>query len=99
VVHHPQTLTRVLDSVKNVDTVINGHIPISTWNDLRDFRDFNADFVAYAERSLKAGKSVDQAVKEYAVPGRFKGYVANVNPQFGGPKPNLEIAYKELGRR
>ena len=47
----------------------------------------------------KAGKSVDQAVKEYSVPGRFKGYVANVNPQFGGPKPNLEIAYKELGRR
>ena len=69
VVEHPKTLTRLLDSVKNVDTVINGHIPVSTWNDLRDFRDFNADFVAYAERSLKAGKSVDQAVKEYTRAG------------------------------
>jgi hypothetical protein len=84
-----------------VDTVINGHIPVSTWNDLRDFRDFNADFVAYAERSLKAGKSVDQAVKDYSVPARFtsRGFTANINPEFGGPKPNLEIAYKELGRR
>lgn len=99
VVQHPKTLTRVLDGVKNVDTVIMGHIPVGTWNDLREFRDFNADFVAYAERSLKAGKSVEQAVKEYTVPPRFKGYIANVNPAFGGPKPNLEIAYKELGRR
>jgi glyoxylase-like metal-dependent hydrolase (beta-lactamase superfamily II) len=99
VVQHPQTLTKVLDSVKNVDTIINGHIPVSTWSDLRDYRDFNADFVAYAERSLKAGKSVDQAVKDYTVPARFKGYVASANPAFGGPKPNLEIAYKELGRR
>ena len=101
VVEHPKTLSKVLESIKNVDTVINGHIPISTWNDLRDFRDFNADFVAYAERSLKAGKSVDQAVKEYSVPARFtsKGFTANINPQFGGPKPNLEIAFKELGRR
>jgi glyoxylase-like metal-dependent hydrolase (beta-lactamase superfamily II) len=101
VVEHPRTLTKVLDSVKNVDTVINGHIPVSTWNDLRDFRDFNAEFVAYAERSLKAGKSVDQAVKEYTVPPQFtsKGFTANINPAFGGPKPNLEIAYKELGRR
>ena len=99
VVEHPKTLTRVLDGVKNVDTVISGHIPVGTWNDLREFRDFNADFVAYAERSLKAGKSVEQAVKEYTVPPRFKGYVPTVNPEFGGPKPNLEIAYKELGRR
>ncbi len=99
VVGHPQTLTKVLDSVKNVDSIINGHIPVSTWNDLREFRDFNADFVAYAERSLKAGKSVDQAVKEYVVPARFKGYAPSANPAFGGPKPNLEIAYKELGRR
>jgi cyclase len=96
VVEHPKTLTRVLDGVKNVDTVIMGHIPVGTWNDLREFRDFNADFVAYAERSLKAGKSVEQAVKEYTVPPRFKGYVASENPAFGGPKPNLEIAYKEL---
>jgi len=99
VVGHPQTLTRVLDSVKNVDTIINGHIPLSTWNDLREFRDFNADLVAYAERSLKAGKSVAQAVKEYTVPARFKGYTPSANPAFGGPQPNLEIAYKELGRR
>ena len=99
VIEQPKTLAKVVAGVSNVDTIINGHIPVSTWNDLREFRDFNADFVAYAERSLKAGKSVDQAVKEYAVPARFKGYVPSVNPEFGGPKPNLEIAYKELGRR
>jgi cyclase len=99
VVQHPQTLTRVLDSVKNVDSVINGHIPVSTWADLRVFRDFNADFVAYAQRAMKAGKSAEQAAKEYTVPSRFTGYAANVNPDFGGPRPNMDIAYKELARR
>jgi hypothetical protein len=61
------------------------------------FRDFNADFVAYAERAIKAKKSVDQATKEYSVPAKFKGYTPSANPDFGGAKPNLEIAYKELG--
>ena len=99
VVEHPQTLTKVIDGVKDVDTIINGHIPPSTWNDLVTFRDFNADFVAYADRALKAKKSVDQAAKEYTVPAKFTGYKTSENPTFGGAKPNLEIAYKELGAR
>jgi hypothetical protein len=47
----------------------------------------------------QAKKSVDQAAKEYTVPAKFKGYKASENPTFGGAKPNLEIAYKELGGR
>ena len=97
VVEHPKTLTRVIEAVKDVDTIINGHIPVSTWNDMVIFRDFNADFVAYAERAVKAKKSLDQAAQEYVVPAKFKGYKASENPTFGGAKPNLEIAYKELG--
>ena len=99
VVQAPATMSKLIDTVKDVDTIINGHIPISTWNDLVTFRDFNADFVAYAQSAIKAKKSVDQAAKEYTVPAKFKGYKASENPTFGGAKPNLEIAYKELGGR
>jgi glyoxylase-like metal-dependent hydrolase (beta-lactamase superfamily II) len=97
VVEHPKTLTKVIDTVKDVDTIINGHISPSTWTDMVMFRDFNADFVSYAERAIKAKKSIDQAAKEYTVPAKFKGYKVSENPTFGGAKPNLEIAYKELG--
>jgi cyclase len=97
VVEAPKTMTKVIDTVKDVDTIINGHIPVSTWNDLVTFRDFNADFVTYAQNAIKAKKSLDQAAKEYTVPAKFTGYKASENPTFGGAKPNLEIAYKELG--
>ena len=96
VVEQPKTLAKVVASVKNVDTIINGHIPVGTWKDLQEFVSFTSDFVAYAERSLKAGKSAEQAAKEYTVDPKYKGYQASVNPMFGGPQPNLEIAYKEL---
>jgi glyoxylase-like metal-dependent hydrolase (beta-lactamase superfamily II) len=96
VVEQPKTLARAAASVKNVDTIINGHIPVGTFKDLQEYAGFTADFVAFAEQSLKAGKSAEQAGKEYKVDPRYKGYVASVNPMFGGAQPNLEIAYKEL---
>jgi len=95
VVEHPKTLARA-GAVRNVDTIINGHIPVGTIKDLQEYAGFTADFVAFAEQSLKAGKSAEQAAKEYKVDPKYKGYTASVNPMFGGPLPNLEIAYKEL---
>ena len=99
VVVQPQTLAKVVAGVKNVDTIINGHIPVGTWNDLKEYVDFTKEFVAWAQSEMKAGKTVDQAAQEYRVPAKFKGYVASVNPQFGGPKPNLQIAYDEMKKK
>ena len=95
VVEQPKSLARAA-AVANVDTIINGHIPPGTIKDLQEYAAFTADFVAFAERSIKAGKSAEQAAKEYKVDPKFKGYQASVDPMFGGPQPNLEIAYKEL---
>ena len=99
VVVHPQTLAKVVAGVKNVDTIINGHIPVGTWNDLKEYADFTKDFVAWAQSELKARKTVDQGASEYKVPDKYKGYVASVNPQFGGAKPNLQIAYDEMKKK
>ena len=99
VVEQPRTLAKAVATVKNVDTIINGHIPVGTWNDLREYADFTKDFVAYAESSMKAGKSVDQAAAEYKVAPKYKGYIITVNPAFAGPKSNLQIAYDELKKK
>jgi glyoxylase-like metal-dependent hydrolase (beta-lactamase superfamily II) len=99
VVEQPQTLAKAVATVKNVDTIINGHIPVGTWSDLRDYADFTKDFVAFAEASMKAGKTPEQAAKEYTVPPRFKGYIVSINPAFAGAQGNLEIAYQELKAR
>jgi len=99
VVDQPKTLATAIATVKNVDTIINGHIPVSTWSDLRDYADFTRDFVTYAEGARKAGKTVDQAAAEYKLPTRYKGYVLTINPGFVTAKSNLQIAYDELAKR
>ena len=96
VIEHPQTLAKALATIKKVDTIINGHIPVSSWKDLKEYADFTQDFADYARNSLKDGKTVDQAAAEYKVPSRFRGYMATVNPDFGSAKTNLQIAYDEL---
>jgi cyclase len=99
VVEQPETLAKVVASVKNVDTIINGHIPVGTWNDLRDYADFTKDFADFARASVKAGKTAEQAAGEYKVAPRFKGYAVSVNPAFGGALANLKIAYQELQKK
>ncbi len=96
VVEHAGTLAKAVSALKNIDTVITGHTPVLKWADLQEYAGFSQEFVTWARAQLKAGKTVDQAAGEYKVPAKYKGYVASVNPDFGGPKSNLEIAYKEL---
>jgi glyoxylase-like metal-dependent hydrolase (beta-lactamase superfamily II) len=96
VIEHPQTLAKALATIKKVNTIINGHIPVSSWKDLKEYADFTQDFADYARNSLKDGKTVDQAAAEYKVPSRFKGYMATVNPDSVSAKTNLQIAYDEL---
>lgn len=99
VVEQPKTLAKAVATVKNVDTIINGHIPVSTWNDLRDYADFTRDFVAHAEASMKAGKSVEQAAAEYTVAPKYRGYVVTVAEGFVSAKGNLQMAYDELKKK
>lgn len=87
VMAHAQTLAKTVATLQNVDTVITGHTPVLAWNDLKEYADFNGEFVTWARSQLKAGKTVDQA-----------GYAASPSPQFSVAKANLEIVYNELKR-
>ena len=95
-VAHASTLAKVVATVKNVDTIINGHIPTTTFDELKEYAAFSQDFVTFARNQMKAGKSVDQAAAEYKVPAKFKGYVVTVNEQFASAKSNVKVVYDEL---
>jgi len=61
--------------------------------------DFTHDFVMFAEASWGAARRwIRPRPSTKHRPGS-KGYIASVNPSFGGPKPNLQIAYDELKKR
>jgi cyclase len=85
VLHIHETLNKAHSGIKNVDTIINGHTPANTtWADLKEFADFNKDFLTWAQAELKAGKTPEQAAAEWKVPEKYKGYSTTVSTLMGG---------------
>ena len=76
-VQFASTIRKVVDGVKNVDTIINGHTPAQTTPaDMREFADFVSDFVAHVQAAKKAGKTAADAIKTWTAPAKYKDYVA-----------------------
>lgn len=94
-IEYPRTLEKAVAGIQNVDTVINGHAPATmTFDDLREFVDFNKDFAAWAQSQMKAGKTVEQAAAEYTRhPDKYRSYNA---PQAARVRSNLQVYYDEL---
>jgi glyoxylase-like metal-dependent hydrolase (beta-lactamase superfamily II) len=70
----PRTFQRLLDGVKNVDTVIGGHQPLATWKDIQVFQQFTAELFAQSAAAHKAGRTVDEAVAAAGWMSKFPGY-------------------------
>jgi len=96
VIEGPKTLAKAVATVKDVDTIINGHIPTSTFYDLKEYAAFLKDFADLAEKDFKAGKTAAQAADDFKLDPKYRGYVMSVNPGFGGARGNMDIAYNEL---
>src|SRR6266446_5154413 len=72
VLHYPESLNKAYKGVKNVDTIINGHMPAqTTFADLKEFADFNHDFLTWAQQELKAGKTPAQAAAEWKLDPKY----------------------------
>jgi cyclase len=89
----PETLSKIYSGIEGVQTVITGHSrPLMTWDDVRDYGDFNRDFLQFAQKELNAGISPEKASGEYQLPPRFAGYSA---PRWQ-VQANLQGIYQEL---
>jgi cyclase len=87
------SLSKGADTIKNVDTVITGHSTLMNWNDLREYAQFNKDFLAYVQTAMKSGKSVDQAAGGYRLDeAKYKGYAIDA----ARLKTNVQVIYDEL---
>jgi len=97
VLHYSETLMKAYNGIKNVDTIINGHTPANTtWADLKEFADFNKDFLTWAQAELKAGKTPEQAAAEWKMPEKYKGYSSTVSQLMGGLPGRLQRLSEEL---
>jgi glyoxylase-like metal-dependent hydrolase (beta-lactamase superfamily II) len=92
-VEMPESLMKAYTATsKNVDSIVTGHSTVMTPADLREYVDFNRDFLNAVREAKKSGRTVDEFVKSWTLPARYTGY-APQSPRLQG---NVENIYKEL---
>ena len=92
-----ETLMKAHDGIKNVDTIINGHMPAqTTWADLKEYSEFNKDLADWMRAGLKAGKTPEALAAEWKLPEKYKGYSANVSALMGGLVGRIQTLQKEI---
>jgi glyoxylase-like metal-dependent hydrolase (beta-lactamase superfamily II) len=88
-----KTLAKAANSAKNVDSIITGHSTVMTVADLREYAQFNDDFVSAVREAKKKGGTVDDFVKTWKIPARYKGYA---DPQAARLLSNATIVWGEV---
>jgi cyclase len=73
-VEYPQTLAKAVAGIKDVETVIPGHSPVTDWKTFQEFTEFNKEFLTAVEAAKKAGKTADEAAAGLALGDRWKDY-------------------------
>jgi cyclase len=92
-VGYADTLMKAHAALGNVDSIITGHSTVMTPVDLKEFADFNREFVTAVADGKKAGRTAEQIAAGWSVPAKFTGYSA---PQAVRVRANVELAYQEL---
>jgi len=70
----PRSLAKAVAAIKNVDTVIPGHSPVTSWRDLQEYQRFTSELLAQTQAALKAGKSADDAAASIDLTSKYPGY-------------------------
>src|SRR5262245_5241745 len=68
------TLGRAAAGLPKLDTIITGHSTQMTLADLREYSEFNKEFVAAVRNGKKAGRSIDDIAKGWTIPAKYQGY-------------------------
>ena len=80
-------------SATSVDQIVTGHSTVMTPNDLREYSEFNREFLEAVRAGKKAGKTAEQITKEWTMPAKYQGYQA---AQPARLQSNVEMIYKEI---
>lgn len=79
-------------ALPNIDVVVTGHSRNMTMADLKEYGEFNRDFVQATQAAKKAGRTIDDVVNTWKVPERFSGYA---QPMPDRLRQNVEVVWRE----
>jgi cyclase len=90
----PDTLMKAANATaKDVDTIITGHSTQMTIADLREYSEFNRDFLNAVRDGKKAGKTADAIVAGWTIPAKYTGYAP---PAADRVKSNVTLTFGEV---
>jgi len=70
----PTSLASAIAAIEGVDTVIPGHIPVTTWASFQEFQRFTADLADAVRTAKSAGLGVDQVVEGVDLSAGYPDY-------------------------
>jgi len=81
------------------DTIVTGHANEMTPADLKEYAQFNRDFVADVKAAMGSGKNPDAVASSWKIPAKYQGYTQITNSPGDQTriKNNVNLAWKELG--
>ena len=88
----PRTLSRAHATLGDVDTIITGHSTVMKPADLKEWAEFNDDFLTAVREGKAAGRTVEQIASSWTLPAKYQGYT--VDPKRA--QTNVEAIFKEL---
>jgi cyclase len=89
----PDSLQKAYDTVKDVDVIITGHSTEMTRPDLKEYAEFNRDFLNDMRAAKGAGKTADEVAGTWTMPAKYAGYTLGMP---GRLKTNVQIVFDEL---
>ena len=88
----PDTLAKAAAALSNIEAIITGHSTLMTVADLREFAEFNREFVNSIRDAKRAGRTVDEVEAAWTLPEKYNGY----DPARTRLRGNIELIFKEL---
>ena len=73
----PSTLATLLRTVQNVDTIVPGHIPVTTRDDLEEYQRYTSDLLSAVRTAMVAGQDADQAVASIDLSDDYPSYASS----------------------
>src|SRR5713101_6524236 len=100
----PETLEKAVNGIPNVDTVIEGHGEVNTWEGFRDYIQFNRALVDAAKAGIGQKTAEEIAAGLSPTFSVFTKQELLMDLEYGGTPLsraviNVNIAFRELGKR
>jgi glyoxylase-like metal-dependent hydrolase (beta-lactamase superfamily II) len=91
----PDTLAKAAAAAPNVDAVVSGHDGIMTIADLEEYSRFTREFRDLVVDGFHHGLSVNDVIRKWKVPARYKGYVTGSPERL---RDDVEQIFGELAK-